>query len=114
MPQFGDLKFPTPSGKIEIASDPPPRTATRACRTFRPIRARRAGCSACSSPASAWLMNSIYNNDPKVAEKLGPETVTLQSRRTPRASACKDGDTAIASNERPAASNCALGIGRCR
>ncbi|MDH3474954.1 MAG: molybdopterin-dependent oxidoreductase [Rhodospirillales bacterium] len=74
---FADLNFPTPSGRIEIASaraeaaglprvpqpafDPPPA----------PGRLRLL------SPAGPWLMNDSYGNDPAIREKLGPATVTL-------------------------------------
>lgn len=74
---FDDLVFPTPSGRIEIASaqaladghplapiphaDPPP-----AADRLRIL-----------SPASDWTMNGSYGNDGKVRRRLGPATVTL-------------------------------------
>lgn len=75
--QFADLAFPTPSGKIEIASEraeadgharvPPPSADVRASH----------GRLRLLSPASPWLLNDSYANDAKIAEKLGPATVTL-------------------------------------
>jgi anaerobic selenocysteine-containing dehydrogenase len=72
-----DLKFPTPSGRIELASaraeaDGHPRVA-------RPIAdARPAGTRLrLLSPASAWLMNSSYGNDPRISEKIGAMWVEL-------------------------------------
>ncbi len=77
VPQFADGKFPTPSGKIEIASPaaardgyplvPQPEIDPRPAQgRFRLL-----------SPASAWLMNSSYGNDRQIAEKNGVEGVTL-------------------------------------
>jgi anaerobic selenocysteine-containing dehydrogenase len=75
--QFPDLVFPTPSGKIEVASesaaaDGLPRVP-HAGVDSRPA----AGRLRLLSPASKWLMNSSYHNDPKIAAKLGPEHVVL-------------------------------------
>ncbi len=75
--QFPDLRFPTPSGKIEIASAsaerdghprlPQPTTDPRpADQRLRLL-----------SPASPWLMNDSYANDERIAERLGVATVTL-------------------------------------
>jgi anaerobic selenocysteine-containing dehydrogenase len=74
---FADMRFDTPSGKIEIASaaaeadghprlpqpssDPPP--ANGALRLL--------------SPASPWLMNDSFANDRKIAKRIGRPTVTL-------------------------------------
>lgn len=74
---FAGFRFPTPSGKVEIASpaalaagaplvperhaDPPPA----------PGRLR------VLSPASPWTMNSSYANDPRIRAKLGPQAARL-------------------------------------
>ena len=75
--QFADFKFPTPSGKIEIVSGR--AEAAGHPRTPLPIvDPRPAGDHLrLLSPATPWLMNSSYGNDPKIAAKLGPEAVTL-------------------------------------
>ena len=75
--QFADLAFPTPSGKIEIASaraeaDGHPRLPAPEADA-RPA----AGRLRLLSPASPWLMNDSYANDGRIAERLGPATVTL-------------------------------------
>jgi anaerobic selenocysteine-containing dehydrogenase len=98
VPQFADLAFPTPSGKIEIASasaeaDGHPRLP-QPLADPRP----RDGLFRLLSPASVWLMNSSYNEDPKVAEKLGSEAVTLNPTDAARLG-LRDGDAVIASNE---------------
>jgi anaerobic selenocysteine-containing dehydrogenase len=97
VPQFGDLKFPTPSGKIEIASEA--ATADGHPRLPQPSADPRpqSGLFRLLSPASAWLMNSTYNSDPKVAEKLGAESVTLNPADATRLG-FHDGDMVIAAN----------------
>lgn len=75
--QFPNLVFPTPSDKIEIASEAAaeaglplvPHAEVDAHPVNRHLRLL--------SPASKWLMNSSYHNDPKIAAKLGPEHVVL-------------------------------------
>jgi anaerobic selenocysteine-containing dehydrogenase len=98
VPQFADFAFPTASGKIEIASaaaetDGHPRLPQPTADP-RP----QDGLFRLLSPASVWLMNSSYNEDPKVAEKLGVEVVTLNTADAARLG-LRDGDTVIAANE---------------
>ncbi len=75
--QFADLKFPTPSGKIEIASaqaeaDGHPRTPLPLIDE-RPAK----GNLRLLSPAGPWLMNSSYGNDGDIAGKMGADIVVL-------------------------------------
>jgi anaerobic selenocysteine-containing dehydrogenase len=75
--QFADLKFPTPSGKIEIAceraeADGHPRTPLPVIDD-RPAR----GNLRLLSPASPWLMNSSYGNDPTIGERMGADLVVI-------------------------------------
>ena len=75
--QFADLRFATPSGKIELASaraeamglprSPGPHADT-------PVAP---GMLRILSPASAWLMNSSYGNDRGIGEKLGAAALIL-------------------------------------
>ena len=95
--QFADFAFPTPSGKIEIASaaaeaDGHPRLPQSSADP-RPGD----GLFRLLSPASPWLMNSTYNSDPKIAEKLGPETVILHPDDAARLG-LSSGDPVMASN----------------
>lgn len=96
--QFADLAFPTPSGKIEIASaaaeaDGHPRLP-QPLADPRPLGA----LFRLLSPASPWLMNSSYNEDPKIAEKLGPDQIILNLADAARLG-CGDGDVLQAANE---------------
>ena len=75
--QFPDLAFPTPSGRIEIASaraeaDGHPRLPLAEADP-RP----ESGRLRLLSPASPWLMNDSYANDGRIADRLGEATVTL-------------------------------------
>ena len=75
--QFEGLAFPTPSGRIEIASaraeaDGHPRLPLAEADS-RP----QAGRLRLLTPASPWLMNDSYANDRRIADRLGAATVTL-------------------------------------
>ena len=75
--QFETLRFATPSGRIEIASeraesDGHPRVP-QPSHDPRPPEGRWR----LLSPASRWQMNDSYGNDPTIFEKLGPAAVTL-------------------------------------
>jgi anaerobic selenocysteine-containing dehydrogenase len=98
VPQFADLRFPTLSGKIEIASEA--AAADGHPRLPQPIADPRPkdGLFRLLSPASAWLMNSTYNLDPKIADKLGPESITINPADAARLG-LRDGDPVIAKNE---------------
>ncbi len=75
--QFADMKLPTPSGRIEIASA---RAASRGHpRLPEPHADPRPadGRLRLLSPASPWLMNDSYANDARIAERLGAATVAL-------------------------------------
>ncbi len=75
--QFADRTFATPSGRIELASET--AQANGQPRLPEPWHDQRppSGRLRLLSPASPWAMNSSFANDPKIARKLGPPTVTL-------------------------------------
>ena len=75
--QFADRIFPTPSGRIELASAA--AVAAGQPRLPEPWHDPRpaSGRLRLLSPASPWALNSSFANDPKIARKLGPPTVTL-------------------------------------
>jgi anaerobic selenocysteine-containing dehydrogenase len=75
--QFADMRFPTPSGRVEIASDsaeaaghprlPEPHADPRP----EPELLRLL------SPASPWLMNDSFANDAKLSRRLGAASVKM-------------------------------------
>jgi len=75
--QFADFKFPTPSGKIEIASAA--AGADGFPRVPQPSVDAGSGKSRLRliTPASRWLMNDSYANDAGVTRKLGAASVTI-------------------------------------
>ncbi|HEX5855729.1 MAG TPA: molybdopterin dinucleotide binding domain-containing protein, partial [Thermoanaerobaculia bacterium] len=75
--QFVDLTFPTPSGRIEIASAR--AEADGHPRLPRPIADAlpRPGRLRLLSPASPWLMNFSFANEPRIDKRLGPAEVVL-------------------------------------
>ena len=75
--QLPDLTFPTPSGRIEIASaraeaDGHPRVPLPLADPHP-----AGGRLRLLSPASPWLMNDSFANSRKIAARLGPATVAL-------------------------------------
>jgi anaerobic selenocysteine-containing dehydrogenase len=75
--QFADGRFPTPSGRVELASaraeaDGLPRLPLPLADP-RPRRGRLR----LLSPASPWLLNDSFANDAKVAKRIGPATIAL-------------------------------------
>ena len=78
--QFESLRFATPSGRIEIASER--AAADGHPRVPQPSHDSRppAGRLRLLSPASRWQMNDSYGNDPRIREKLGPAKVTLHPK----------------------------------
>jgi anaerobic selenocysteine-containing dehydrogenase len=75
--QFAGRRFPTPSGRVELASaraaaDGLPRVPLPLVDS-RP-KGRRLRLL---SPASPWLLNDSFANDAKIARRLGPATVAV-------------------------------------
>ena len=75
--QFADRVFPTPSGKIEIASAAAERDGLP--RVPQPWADPRpaAGLLRLLSPACEWSLNDTFANDPKVSRSWGPAMVAL-------------------------------------
>jgi anaerobic selenocysteine-containing dehydrogenase len=91
---FADLKFPTRSGRIEIASD---RFARRGVpRAPQPIAdpPPPAGRFRLLSPAGDWLMNSSYGNDPKIVARMGGPGVVMHPEDA-RAARLEAGDRVV-------------------
>ena len=96
--QFADLKFPTPSGKIEIASvqaetEGHPRLPQPMADPRPPAAHLRL-----LSPAGYWLLNDSFANDARVTKQLGPAAVALHPDDA-AVLGLKEGDEARLSNE---------------
>lgn len=97
-PQFADLRFATPSGKIEIASDA--AQADGRWRTPRPHAdaPATAGRLRILSPASPWTLNTSYGNDAKIQARMGQQAIRLNPADAARLGVA-DGQTVQLSNE---------------
>jgi anaerobic selenocysteine-containing dehydrogenase len=96
--QFQSMKFPTPSGKIELASQ-------RAVADGHPLAPfphadplPQNGRLRVLSPASDWTMNSSYANDSKIAFRMRCASVLIHPREA-AARAIAEGDKVELSNE---------------
>jgi anaerobic selenocysteine-containing dehydrogenase len=92
--QWASLNFPTPSGRVEIASaqaesDGHPRVPEPHADP-RPAE----GALRLLSPASPWLLNDSFANDAKLARRLGPATVGMHPRDAAERG-LRDGDPAV-------------------
>lgn len=96
--QFADLRFPTPSGKIELAStaaeaDGHPRVALPHADP-RPTGGRLR----LLTPASRWALNDSFANEPKLARRAGQPMITLHPADA-RERGLADGVRVLASND---------------
>jgi anaerobic selenocysteine-containing dehydrogenase len=75
--QFADLRFPTPSGRIEIASEA--AAADGQPRVPEPHADRRPerGRLRLLSPASPWILNNTFANDAKLTRRIGRAEVAI-------------------------------------
>ncbi|HEY7004609.1 MAG TPA: molybdopterin-dependent oxidoreductase, partial [Gaiellaceae bacterium] len=96
--QFGDLRFPTPSGRVEIASAT--AEADGLPRLPLPLADPRPedGRLRLLSPASPWLLNDSFANDAKIARRIGPATVALHPEDAAERGLA-EGDEALVENE---------------
>jgi anaerobic selenocysteine-containing dehydrogenase len=74
---FANLKFATPSGKIEIVSERFADLGLPRAPVPHADKQPAEGKLRLLSPASAWLLNSSYSNDPRIAERLKRPSVAL-------------------------------------
>lgn len=96
--QFGDLAFPTPSGRVEIASAQ--AEADGHPRVPLPLADPRpaAGRLRLLSPASTFTLNDSFANVSKLARRAGQPTVTLHPADAAERG-LGEGDEALLSNE---------------
>jgi anaerobic selenocysteine-containing dehydrogenase len=96
--QFRDLTFPTPSGRVEIASEN--AAADGHPRLPQPLADPRpaAGRLRLLSPSSAWSLNDSFSNVAKIAAHVGPAQIAIHPAD---AAGCglADGDQAVVANE---------------
>jgi len=78
--QFEDLKFATPSGRIELASSQ--AQADGFPLVPQPWADRRPGRGRLRllSPAHVWLLNTSFGNVGRVITRIGPATIVLHPR----------------------------------
>jgi anaerobic selenocysteine-containing dehydrogenase len=96
--QFADLSFPTPSGQIELASeaaeaDGHPRVPV----PFADDRPQD-GRLRLLSPASPWMLNDSFANDPKIARRIGTATLALHPQDAAE-HGLSEGDVALLESE---------------
>jgi anaerobic selenocysteine-containing dehydrogenase len=96
--QFADLRFPTPSGRIELASESAAKDGhPRLAQPFADPRPAD-GLLRLLTPASPWMLNDSFANEPKIARRVGTPTVALHPADA-AARGIADGDRVVVSNE---------------
>ena len=98
MIQFRDLTFPTPSGRIEIASES--AAANGHPRVPQPLTDPRptSGRLRLLSPASAWSLNDSFSNVAKIAAHVGPAGIAMHPADA-AGRGLAEGDQALVANE---------------
>lgn len=71
-----DLGFPTPSGRIEIASERAAKDGHPRTPVPDPLARPARGLLRLLTPADEWHMNSSYDNEPRIFDRT-PGTITL-------------------------------------
>ena len=95
--RFADRKFPTPSGRVEIASASAETNGHPRVPQPHADARPEAGQLRLLSPASEWLMNDSYGNDANVLRKIGPACIYLNPEDA-KAFELEDGEMAIVSS----------------
>jgi anaerobic selenocysteine-containing dehydrogenase len=98
MIQFRDLTFPTPSGRIEIASES--AAAHGHPRVPQPLADPRPalGRLRLLSPSSAWSLNDSFSNVAKIAAHVGPAAIAMHPADA-AGRGLAEGDQAVVANE---------------
>lgn len=96
--QFADLKFATPTGKIEVTSARLAGLGHPLAPTPSADTMRQPGRLRVLSPASSWLMNSSYGNDDTVRARMGRQKAFLHAADMQRAGVTS-GDVIVLKNE---------------
>jgi anaerobic selenocysteine-containing dehydrogenase len=75
--QFADLRFPTPSGRIELASDQAERDGRPRVPLPHADPRPTEGRLRLLTPASPWMLNDSFANDAKLTRRIGPASVGM-------------------------------------
>jgi anaerobic selenocysteine-containing dehydrogenase len=96
--QFRDLIFPTPSGRIEIASDS--AAADGHPRVPMPLADPRPGPGRLRllSPSSSWSLNDSFSNVAKIAAHVGPAVIAIHPADA-AGRGLAEGDETVVENE---------------
>ena len=78
-PQFADLAFATPSGRIEIDAETFLQAGLAAAPAVRADARAPDHALRLISPSHRWLMNSTYGNDAAVRRQMGPDALLLNA-----------------------------------
>ncbi len=92
--QFGDGRYPTPSGRIEIVSERAEADGFPRLPLPEADQPPPAGRLRLLSPASFWTLNDSYGNDPIARSHAGAQTVILNPSDA-AARRLRSGDMAI-------------------
>ena len=74
---WSDLNFPTPSGKIELASATAEMNGHPRVPSPQPLPRPSADKLRLLTPASEWHMNSSYDNEQRIRDRTNPASITL-------------------------------------
>jgi len=96
--QFRDLIFPTPSGRIEIASES--AAADGHPRLPQPLADPRpaSGRLRLLSPSSSWSLNDSFSNVAKILAHVGPATIAMHPADA-AGRGLAEGDQVLVANE---------------
>ena len=95
---YDDLKFSTPSGKIEIASDKAVEDGLSRLPLPLADEKPKDGKLRLLTPASLWHMNDSYSNDSEIIKRSGNASITLHPDDADRLNIL-EGDQVKLSNE---------------
>ncbi|MFZ0172378.1 MAG: molybdopterin-dependent oxidoreductase [Acidimicrobiales bacterium] len=96
--QFADGRYPTPSGRIEIASERAEADGFSRTPLAQADAPPSAGRLRLLSPASSWTLNDSYGNDPVARSHAGAQAVMLNPSDA-AARGLRDGDVALLRSE---------------
>jgi anaerobic selenocysteine-containing dehydrogenase len=96
--QFPDGRYPTPSGRIEIASEKAAADGFSRIPLAQADPPPAAGRLRLLSPASSWTLNDSYGNDPVARSHAGAQAVILNPADA-QARGLRDGDLAMLRSE---------------